>query len=346
MAARPRLLVTGATGFIGRRLVGRAIAAGFRVSCLVREDPGGRLPADVDLLRGDVTDRASVERVVRESRCERVVHLAGCVRALRWGGTDDFLRVNASGVEHVAAACAACGVPPTLVVVSSLAAAGPSRGDRLPVESDVSAPISAYGRSKLAGELAAARRAAQVPITIVRPPVVFGPGDRGLLPFFRLIARSGVHVVPGGRAGGFGIATVHVDDLADGLLLAAERGERLPAVPCDQSRGTGIYVLAADESPTVEELGMRMAAAMDRRPPMVLRVPPCGLRLIGLATDLVGGIRGRPGTLTSDKMREATAGSWTGSAAKARADFGWSPAASLDARLRETAEWYRAEGWL
>jgi len=334
------VLVTGASGFIGRRLVQRLIELGDRVSCLVRatsciEDLRS---AGAQLVTGDVTDGASIGRALAVSQAGIVFHLAGLTKALR---TDDFLRVNAGGIESVAAACADRTDKPVLVVVSSLAAAGPCAVDRPRVESDAPTPVSAYGCSKLAGEQAAARYAAVVPISIVRPPMVFGPGDRGMLEMFRPIARWGIHVVPGRGERRFSL--IHVADLVEGLLLAAEKGERLHP---NGSPGQGIYFMAADDYPTYAELGQAMATALGRKRVTVIHLPGPLVRLAGLYGDAMGRIRRRPGWMNSDKIAEALAGSWTCSSAKARTHLSWSPAATLADRVHETASGYRQARWL
>lgn len=349
-AALQPVLVTGASGFIGRRLVQRLIEGGCRVSCLVRSNSRvdeWRL-AGVPLLTGDVTERGSVERALIESQAATVFHLAGLVRAPRWGtGHNDFVTVNAGGTENIAAACAARLVPPVLVVASSLAAAGPSHADQARVERDAPTPISEYGRGKFAGEEAAAKYASTVPITIVRPPIVFGPGDRAMLQLFRPIARWGIHVVPpsvGGANLESRLSLIHIDDLVEGLLVAAEKGERLPSRTSES--GQGIYFVSGEESPTYVQLGQIIAAALEKKSPRVVRVPAPLMKLIGIGGDVLGLIRREPSWITGDKMTEALAGSWTCSSAKAREQLGWSPAANLADRLFETVQWYRQAGWL
>jgi dihydroflavonol-4-reductase len=344
-ATLQRVLVTGASGFIGGRLVRRLIERHCRVSCLVRAN--SRIDelrsAGAQLVTGDVTDRGSVERALAQSQPSTVFHLAGLVKAQRWGpGGNDFMRVNAGGVENVAAACADRAGPPVLVVVSSLAAAGPCVADQLRVESDIPAPVSNYGRSKLAGEQAVARYAGAVPISIVRPPIVFGPGDRGVLEMFRPIARWGLHLLPGlGDDRRFSL--IHVDDLVGGLLLAAERGERLGE---HGPPGQGIYFIAGEDHPTYAQLGQAIAKALGQKPPIVMRLPGPLLRLVGIGGDLMARVRRQPGWISSNKISEALAGSWTCSSAKARTHLGWSPGTALVDRLHETAQWYRQAGWL
>jgi len=334
------VLVTGASGFIGRHLARRLIKRGCRVSCLVRATShiDELRSAGAQLITGDVTDRAGIGSALDASQAGIVFHLAGLLKAL---GADDFARVNTAGVESVAAACADRADPPTLVVVSSLAAAGPCVGDQPRVEGDLPTPVSAYGRSKLAGEQAAAKYAAGVPITIVRPPIVLGPGDRGVLEMFRPIARWGIHVVPGRGEGRFSL--VHVADLVEGLVLAAEKGERLHP---GGTQGEGVYFMAAEDEPTYGELGAALAIALGKKRATVVHLPRPLVRLAGLCGDAMGQIRRRPGWINSDKAAEALAGSWTCSSVKARTQLGWAPAAALAERLRETALWYRQTGWL
>jgi len=331
------VLVTGASGFIGVHLVRLLVARGRLVSCLVRPTSPVKelLAAGAELVTGDVNDRAGVSRAIALSNARVVFHLAGLVRAISPG---DFMRVNAEGVEAVAAACTGQAERPVLLLVSSLAAAGPS-GEAPKMESDPPLPVSDYGRSKFAGEQAAARYAGALPITIVRPCAVFGAGDRGMYEIFNAIARSGIHVVHG--HGDRRISLIAVADLVECIVLAAEKGERV----VQDGSGRGIYFAGAGDLSHVE-LGIAIAHALRNRVPRIVRVPGGLMRVAGFCGDVVSRIRRRPGWVSSDKISELLAGSWTCSSAKARRQLGWSPAAPLADRLRETAQWYLDARWL
>ncbi len=337
----PRALVTGASGFIGPHLVDRLRYAGYEVRCLVRHGSVlDRLrPFDPQFVHGDVMDPESLAPAVEGM--DVVFHLAGVTKALRY---EEFHRVNADGTGALAAACAACPTPPTLVVVSSLAAAGPSPGDRPHRESDPSSPVSKYGRSKLAGERAAAQWAHRVPITIVRPAIVFGDGDALTLEMFRPINRYGLHLVP--TLANFRYSLIHAEELVMLLLLAAERGQRMTLHSQDSPETTGIYFAAMDDRPTYGELGRQIGKALGKRRVIVLRLPKPISWTIGSTMEVVARLRGLPSIVNLDKIREASAGDWTCSNELAREQLGFQPQVPLAERLRQTAEWYRKSGWL
>ncbi len=331
------VLVTGASGFIGVHLVRLLVARGRSVSCLVRPTSHVKelLAAGARLVTGDINDRVGVSRAITSSDARVVFHLAGLVRAMSRG---EFVRVNAGGVEAVAAACTEQARRPVFLLVSSLAAAGPS-GEAPKMESDPPLPVSDYGRSKFAGEQEAARYAGAVPITIVRPCAVFGAGDRGMYQIFNGIARSGIHVVHG--HGDRQISLISVADLVECIVLAAENGERL----APERPGRGIYFAGAEDLSHVE-IGVAIAHALGKKLPRIIRVPEGLMRVAGYCGDILSRIRRQPGWVSSDKISELLAGSWTCSSAKARQQLGWSPAAPLADRLRDTAQWYLDARWL
>lgn len=327
------VFVTGATGFIGGHLARALLDRGCEVRCLVR-DAARAAPlaaAGARLVTGTLTEPDGWSREL--IGCDAVYHVAGLVA----GRTPAELHaVNASATAGLADACAALESPPRLVHFSSLAAAGPVARDAPPRdEGESAAPVSRYGESKLAGDLELAARAARLPMTVLRPAIVFGPHDTKVTQIFQMIALLRLHLLMGFRDPP--LSLIHVTDLVALAIAAADRGRVLDG----GSDGTGIYHACDDrEHPTYADLGRRIATALGRS----VVVLPLPLTLALPTAAVVAGcwsLLGQASIVSPDKLREATVPSWAASAARARADLAFEPAASLDIRLRETADWLR-----
>lgn len=324
-----RAVVTGGTGFLGGGLVRHLRAEGIEVVATVRpssdarplESLGAR-PVALDLLDPDAL------APVFEG-ADAVFHLAAQLRA-PW--RPDYDRFNSEGCGRIAEACARLARPPVLVLASSLAAGGPSPPDG-PArrEEDLEGPCSRYGRAKLGGERAVLAFADRVPTSVVRPPIVIGPGDRCTGPLLKML-RRGLAIVPSGPPFSF----VHVDDLARLFLEVARKGERAPAAP-GLRPGQGIYYSSAEEEASLVDLARRLAAAAGLAP-RVVPLPAWTILLITLAGEVLGRLTDRPTTLNLDKAKDVRAGSWRCDSRKAVTELGW-----VHAPLAEHIA--RAPGW-
>ncbi|MBN2578658.1 MAG: NAD-dependent epimerase/dehydratase family protein [Pirellulales bacterium] len=337
-----KVLVTGASGFIGSHLVQELVRRGEEVSCLVRTTSQieSLRALKVRLFYGDVTDLESLTRAVAGH--ESVYHLAGVVKALT---RKEYYRVNQGGMRNIARACAAA-TPPVLTIVSSLAACGPSVDGRPRVESDPPKPVSHYGWSKRYGEREVGAWAGRVPITVIRPSIVLGEGDAASLPMFRAVKRFGVHTVPGLGRNRFSL--IHADDLVDLLIRASRRGRRLadPRSNGSASRGQGYYFAACEETPVYDDLGRLIAHAVGRRAAFPLHIATPLVWLVAGGVTVVSQISRKPQILNLDKAREMTAGSWICSAEAAQRELGFRVLAPLRERLSQTARWYQEKGWM
>jgi nucleoside-diphosphate-sugar epimerase len=334
-----RALVTGASGFIGKRLVESLTARGDEVFCLVRatSDVSRLKELGAKLVTGDVTQPDSLPAAVAD--VDVVYHVAGLTKANSY---DAYCRVNEAGVQNVVDACAKRTSPPLVILVSSLSAAGPSLDERLRVESDPAQPVSNYGKSKRAGELVAESRAADMPITVFRPPIVLGGGDEQGFALFRSVKRLGIHL-----AGGLGkrFSIVYVDDLVSAMIAAVEKGERLPANPANEI-GRGYYFVAGPENPLYADLGPLVGRAMGKPNVKILRMPQFMMLISATCGTITGRLTGRARYMSLDRRKEILGGHWVCSPEKARRDLGFVPGAPLEDQLRWTAEWYEREEWL
>lgn len=251
--------------------------------------------------------------------CARVYHVAGVIQA---PSIEAFMRGNRDVTRALVRACRGRGLE-RFVYVSSLSASGPSRDGGLRTERDPCRPISMYGRSKLAGEEAA--REVDAPLTVIRPPVVYGPRDTGLLDLFK-VAAAGLAPTIGARKR---YSILHVRDLVEGTLAAAD------AEP-------GSWFLSNDEPVTSDGLIRMVARAVGRVDGARLHVPDGALTA---AADLLS-LTGFRSMFTPDKAREIVQRAWICSPAKAREEIGFRARVPIERGLEETARWYRDQGWL
>lgn len=328
MSTASRLLVTGATGFIGRRLTHHALGQGREVTALVRSAQRGRdlAEAGARLVRGDLATGEGLAEAVRG--VDAVVHLAAAVTA---PDAAAFRRVNTDGTRRLAEAAARRERPPRFVLCSSLAAAGPWE----PCPGRERGPVSHYGHSKRAAETAV-RALERLPSAVVRPPIVYGPGDPGLLPTLLPLVRLGVAPRPGGPERRYSL--LYVDDLCTVLTAVADRG---PAtVPGDPV--SGLYEPSDGGEHTWDGFCAALAAAVGRRPPRALPVPHPIAAVAAHAAQLTGRLRGAPMPFNPDKLRELPY-SWLSTPTAALRSLGLPPTVPLETGLADTVRPTRSD---
>jgi len=287
-----------------------------------------RSPAKAEVLRalgcrlvyGDLESPPA--RFALVSGAEVVYHLAGLVQA---PSLAELRRVNRDGAALVARDAAAAGVS-RFLLVSSQAVTGPSlRGVSID-EAEGPGPITDYGRSKQEGE--ADVRAVGVPLTVVRPPAVYGPGDRAFLPLFRLAARGLFPLLGDGH-------------LELSLVFAADLARALRAAATSRATLGGTYHAAHTEVVTGRRFGEALGRALGRRV-RYLRLPGAVLRAVLRAADFLA-LSGLP---SPDKADELLAPAWRASSDAILRDAGWRAETDLDRGIAATAAAYRDAGWL
>ena len=300
-----KLAVTGATGFVGSHLVDCAIAAGHELTALTRRDQPPR--EQVTWVPGDLHDRAALERLV--DGADAIIHVAGVISAK---DSAAFEKGNVEGTLAMLAAATASGVR-RFVHVSSLAAREPK--------------LSLYGASKARSEELVHRSG--LDWAVVRPPAVYGPGDKETLELFRM-ARLGLMLMPPKGK----VSVIHAADLARLLLaLAQPQGPSQVLVEPDDGKPGGW---------THREFARALGAAVGTRPAIVSS-PGIVLRLAARADQL---LRRDKAKLTVDRAAYFSHRNWVVEPKRAAPHRLWRPQIETMTGLRDTAAWYREAGWL
>ena len=305
MVAALTLAITGATGFVGARLLDAALAGGHKVRALTRrpqEARDGVIWVDGALDRPD-----SLAALV--DGADAAIHVAGVINAPDEAG---FEAGNVAGTGAMIAAAGKAGIA-RFVHVSSLAAREPQ--------------LSLYGASKARSEALVA--ASSLSTAIVRPPAIYGPGDRELLEMFKMAARGFVLLPPPGR-----LSLLHADDLARLLLALAD-----PAAP------SGVTIEPDDGRAggwTHREFGAALGTAVGRKVRLV-SMPRLAMAAAARADRL---LRGAKAKLTPDRAAYFAHPDWVADPKLTIPSAIWRPKIATEQGLSETAKWYRAAGWL
>jgi nucleoside-diphosphate-sugar epimerase len=317
-----RVLVTGATGFIGQHLCRHLDERGDEVIALVRNSAKASvLPAGVRTLTGDLSLFADPGTELPP--CDVVVHLAGVVAAERM---EDYHRINYVAVRDLVECLRRQRWSPRrLVFASSLAAAGPSPADRPWTEDDPLCPIDAYGEAKAEAERLL--RDAPFPTTSFRPPLVFGPKDEATLTLFRS-ARAGIGMRVAGPAQR--LSFVDVRDLVDAITKMAD----------DERPGARVYYPSHPATMDTQALWRALSRAVGRRV-VVLPIPRTLLYVAMRVSTLLSKVLRYRNQLDAKQYAQMTAPGFVCSGHRLTDELDWRPQHELEDCIAHAAEGYR-----
>jgi uncharacterized protein YbjT (DUF2867 family) len=299
------LAVTGGTGFVGSHLLRLALAAGFDVRALTR---GWKPPEDEIAWVDGALDRPD-SLVKLASGADAIIHIAGLINARNRAG---FEAVNVAGTANMIDAARKAGVR-RFVHISSLAAREPDLSD--------------YGWSKAKSERLVA--SSGLDWTILRPPAVYGPGDRETLELFKMARRGLVALPPGGR-----FSILHVEDLCRLILASLDEPDTWSETyEPDDGRDSGW-----DHRHFARTLGRLYG-----RRAATLAMPKSLLRI---ASGLDRLLRRGGAKLTPDRVGYFCHPDWVVAAERRPPEELWTPRVKTPTGLKDTAEWYREQGWL
>lgn len=327
-----KVLITGATGFVGSHVADAMLQRGHEVHYVARATSNHQWMKNkpVRCIDGSLSSADSLKAAVEGT--DIVIHVAGLTAAK---SEAEFMRGNRDATQNVLDAIRRYA--PSLqryVHVSSLAVSGPAIDESHPITEDMEMrPITAYGRTKKAAEEVVRTAMADMPITIVRPPAVYGQRDTAILTYFQSINRGIMPLI------GFDekkVSLVHVRDLARGIATAAEAHAAIGQT----------YNISSDRFYTWREIGTVAGAMLGKRRLLPIHLPhPIVMSIAGMS-GFFGKLSSKPPVLDYEKGIDMIQRYWICSTDKARAELGHYQEVTLEEGIRETVNWYQDIGWL
>jgi nucleoside-diphosphate-sugar epimerase len=325
-----KALVTGGTGFIGSHLTQYLLQKDDSVRCLIRKSSNTNWlnGLSVEFVYGDLFNKQALNDAV--SGVDYVFHAAGLTKAKT---KQEYFQANVTGTKNILDSLLRQNTAiKRFVLVSSQTAVGPSDSNTPITEERTPHPITTYGESKWQAEMECLKVAGSLPITIVRPPAVYGPRDKDIFEFFNTM-NKGLQPMVGFKEKY--LSLIHVSDLVRGIVLAAE-----------SAKAPGkTYFISSKDVYGWKEVG-EVSRSVLKRKVVRLRIPETGVYIVAAFAELFALFSSKPALINFEKARDMVQDYWTCDSSKAKHDLGYEQEISLEEGIRTTVQWYKQYGWL
>jgi UDP-glucose 4-epimerase len=330
-----RILITGASGFIGGYLIAQALENGHEVTAAIRSSSDKTRLADprLQLLEFPMGNVAAMSQLLQKSeRFDWIIHNAGITKAL---SPEAYREGNTENTQRFTQALQNAGwLPDKFLFVSSLAALGAA----LPGNAKIHAhqkpsPLTPYGESKLAAEIMLAAMPVDFPWVVVQPTAVYGPWERDILTFIKL-ANKGLEMTIGRQSQR--LSFVHAADVARAIFQVLETKHAVHRK----------YIISDGKNYTTEDLGAAVRAALGREKTLKIRLPLGLVSQVAGIAETIGRWQNKPSALSRDKLPELAASNWHCDATPLLKELNFQPEFDLFQGMKNTVDWYREHGWI
>lgn len=325
-----KALVTGGTGFVGSHLVDKLIEKGWQVKCLTRKSSNLRWlkNLNIEIVCGSFFDDSSLKKAVED--VDYVFHIAGAVMSKTKQG---YYISNQIATKNLAEACIKYNKNlKRFIYLSSQTVYGPSINGEPTKETDDCRPITTYGKSKLEAEKELLKLSQELPITIIRPPAIYGPRDEAIYQYFLAVSKGIISLI------GFSdkyVSLIHSHDLINGIMLAAESEKTVGE----------IYNISSEKYYSWKEIGSICKKVIGRKT-ITLKIPHIFVYLVAAISQLFGYLTPKGAVFNIEKARDFTQKYWILSPEKAVKDLGFKQEMNLEDGIKNTIEWYKNNGWI
>lgn len=321
-------IVTGASGFVGSHLVEKLLDLNFHVRVLARKESQLQWLKEkpLEIVRCEYKDIDCLANAIKDANY--IFHVAGVIKAKK---KDLYYKGNVETTKNLLIASQNAKKLKRFVLVSSQAAAGPSSIQNPKTEEMDCYPVTTYGKSKLQAEEEVKKYEGKIPFTIVRPSAVYGPRDPETLIFFKSI-KNGLQPMIGFQEKY--VSLVHVSDLIEGIMLAAQS---------DKSIGQ-TYFISSERGYSWREIGDITAKILGKRV-IRIKIPHLIVYLVAGFSQAINYFQNDATILNFEKANEIVE-QWVCSVEKAKRELGYSQKIDLEKGIRQTLEWYMKNNWL